>query len=68
MISTRDPLEFVRTKEPLYKELGWAKNPPARQEAIKTMAKNPELLVRPLVLKGNSLLVGYDEGGLKALV
>jgi arsenate reductase len=68
MISTRDPMEFVRTKEPLYKELGWAKNPPARQKAIKTLAQHPELLVRPLVLKGNTLLVGYDEDGLKKLV
>ena len=68
MISTRDPQEFVRTREPLYRELGWAKNPPSRQEAIRTMAKHPELIVRPLVLKGNTLLIGYDEDGLKTLV
>lgn len=68
LISTRDPVEFVRTREPLYQELGWAKNPPTRQEALKTMAQHPELIVRPLVLKGNTLLVGYDEDGLKMLV
>lgn len=68
LIRTRNPVEFVRTKETLYRELGWAKNPPARQEALKTMAKHPELIVRSLVLKGNTLLAGYDEDGLKALV
>lgn len=61
-------MEFVRTKEKLCRELGWAKKPPTRREAIMVLAKNPGLIVRPLVLKGRTLLVGYDEEGLKDLI
>lgn len=61
-------MEFVRTKEKLCRELGWAKKMPTRREIIKVLAQNPALIVRPLVLKGRTLLVGYDEKGLKDLV
>lgn len=67
IIGTRDPVEFVRTKEKLYQGLGWDTNPPSRQQALRTMAKHPELIVRPIVVKGRSLVVGFSEDALRAL-
>ena len=68
IIGTRDPMEFIRTKEERYRKLGWAKNPPSRTEAIKTMSKHPELIARPIVVKGRWLVVGFNEEALEGLI
>ena len=61
LIGKRDPMLFIRRKEQLYKELGWGKNSPSRNEVIKTLAKHPELMTRPILVKGSKVMVGFDE-------
>ena len=68
LIGKRDPMLFVRTKEKRYKELGWAKNPPSRKEVIKTLAKHPDLMTRPILVKGSKVMVGLNEKDLKEMV
>ncbi len=36
-------------------------HPPSRAEAIKLMAKEPNLIRRPLVLRCSQIVVGFDE-------
>lgn len=43
-------------------------NPPPRDEAIKLMAANPNLIKRPLFIKGNEIVFGYDEAAVKELL
>ena len=38
--------------------------PPSRREAISMMAKNPNLIRRPVVVAGGRVVVGYDENGM----
>lgn len=35
-------------------------NPPAREEAIRLMAANPNLIKRPLLVKGSRILFGFQ--------
>lgn len=51
------PEELVRKKEKLYKEEYKDKKLTGRQW-IKAMAENPQLIERPIVIKGNKAIIG----------
>jgi arsenate reductase-like glutaredoxin family protein len=42
-------------------------NPPSRKEALKLMAAEPNLIRRPVVLRGSDIVLGYDEEALKRI-
>lgn len=44
--------DVLRTKEDIYKELGLAKKQVSEDELIDLMLKHPDLIQRPLVVKG----------------
>jgi arsenate reductase-like glutaredoxin family protein len=35
--------------------------PPSRAEALKLMAKEPNLIRRPVLVNGSQIIVGFDE-------
>jgi arsenate reductase-like glutaredoxin family protein len=43
-------------------------HPPTRAEAIKLMAKEPNLIRRPIVLQGSQMILGFDEDAYKKLL
>jgi arsenate reductase len=45
--------ELFRTREPVYAELGLAGREPDDEEAIALMAEHPQLLQRPVVVRGD---------------
>ena len=42
--------------------------PPTLQEAIKLMLKDPNLLKRPVIIKGKQRLTGFDEAAIEELL
>ncbi len=60
LIGRRDYREFLNPRNELYRERGMKENPPPREEAIQLMAENPNLIRRPIVVKGGRIYVGYD--------
>ena len=53
------PLQFIRTKEKLFKELGLSRDDVRKpSEWFKIMAENPILMERPIVLKGDKARIG----------
>jgi arsenate reductase len=46
------PFEILRTKEPLYKELKIAERNLSEDELIALMVKHPDLIQRPIIVKG----------------
>jgi Spx/MgsR family transcriptional regulator len=64
LIGTQDHEEFLRPRSSLFQKLKMGSKPPSRQQAIKLMAKNPELIRRPLVVAGGRVVIGYDEDGM----
>jgi arsenate reductase-like glutaredoxin family protein len=51
-------LEYVSTRSPVFKELGL---PRSKKQAIDLMMKNPNLIRRPIVVKGSTVIFGFDK-------
>jgi arsenate reductase len=68
LIGSRDYKLFLNTRNEMYRELKMAEKPPSRSEALKLMAANPNLIRRPVVIRGGRIVLGYDEAALKELV
>jgi len=63
------PIEpFLSTRTPLYKEKNMKLKPPSKDEAIKLMLKDPNLLKRPVFIKGKKKLTGFNETEVKELL
>ena len=68
LIGERDYKEFLNTRNDLYRTRRMKDHPPSRAEAIKLMAKNPNLIRRPVVLRGSQMVLGFDEEAYKKLL
>ncbi len=68
LIGGRDYKEFLNTRNELYRSRKMKENPPSRAEAIKLMAKEPNLIRRPVVIRGSQMLLGFDEDAYKKLL
>jgi len=63
------PIEsFLNTRTPLYREKNMKQKPPTKEEAIKLMLKDPNLLRRPVIIKGKKKLTGFNEAEVKELL
>jgi len=64
-----DPVEpFLNTRTPLYRERKMKLKPPSKDEAIKLMLKDPNLLKRPVIIKGKQKLTGFNEAEVKQIL
>jgi arsenate reductase-like glutaredoxin family protein len=61
LIGTRDYKDFLNTRNELYRARNMAEHPPNRSDAIKLMAKEPNLIRRPLLVRGSQIIIGFDE-------
>lgn len=43
-------------------------NPPPRAEALRLMAENPNLVKRPILVKGREMVLGFDQPGFSGLL
>ncbi len=68
LIGDRDYKEFLNTRNELYRARNMKENPPSRAEAIKLMAKKPNLIRRPIVLQGSQMILGLDEEAYRKLL
>jgi arsenate reductase-like glutaredoxin family protein len=68
LIGERDHKEFLSTRNELYRKRKMKEHPPSRSEAIKLMAKEPNLIRRPVVLQGSKMLLGFDEEAYRKLL
>jgi Spx/MgsR family transcriptional regulator len=64
LIGSGDHRKFLNTRNELYRTRKMGKNPPSRDEALKLMAAEPNLIRRPVVLRGFEMVLGYDEEAL----
>ena len=68
MIGVRDYKLFLNARNEIYREKNMKEKPPSRGEAIKLMAKTPNLIRRPVVIRGAQIVLGYDEEAFKKLL
>src|SRR5215469_10836339 len=67
LIGDRDYRRFLNTRNELYRSRKMGQNPPSREEALVLMAAEPNLIRRPVVVRGSEIVLGYDEEGLKRI-
>jgi arsenate reductase-like glutaredoxin family protein len=64
----RDPRGFLNPRNELYRRLNMKEKPPTPAETIRLMAREPNLIRRPLVVRGAERVAGYDEEALAGLL
>jgi Spx/MgsR family transcriptional regulator len=67
LIGNHDYRDFLNTRNELYRKAKMKLNPPSRKEAVRLMAKEPNLIRRPVILAGGRLVLGFDENGIAKL-
>jgi arsenate reductase-like glutaredoxin family protein len=68
LIGNRDYKEFLNPRNELYRTRGMRDNPPSRSAAIKLMAKEPNLIRRPVAIRVSQIVLGFDEEAYGRLV
>jgi Spx/MgsR family transcriptional regulator len=67
LIGKRDHRKFLNSRNELYRTRKMGENPPSRDEALKLMAAEPNLIRRPVTLRGSEIVLGYDEDALSQI-
>jgi arsenate reductase len=60
LIGKRDYQLFLNPRNELYRQRRMAEKMPSREEAIRLMSKNPNLIKRPVVVRGEQVVLGFD--------
>ena len=61
LIGDRDYTLFLNSRNELYRERNMKEQPPSRTEALELMAAHPNLIKRPILVKGAKILLGFQE-------
>jgi arsenate reductase len=61
LIGARPHADFLNTRNELYRSMKMKQNPPTRAQALKLMAKEPNLIRRPILRRGAKMALGFDE-------
>jgi len=64
LIGRHDHEDFLNPRSEVFRKKNMKDNPPSRREAISLMAKNPDLIRRPVIVAGGRVVIGYDENGM----
>jgi arsenate reductase (glutaredoxin) len=62
------PRDVLRTKEDIYQELGLAKQQLSDDELLDLMVKHPDLIQRPIVGKGEKVILARPADSIKKLL
>jgi arsenate reductase len=68
LIGGRDYKLFLNPRNELYRERNMAEETPSKAEAIRLMSKNPNLIKRPVVVRGDQIVLGLDETAYRKLL
>lgn len=60
LIGDREIRPFLNSRNEMYRELKLGANIPEREEGIRLMAQNPNLIRRPLLVENDLILFGFD--------
>lgn len=62
------PLEpFLNTRHEIYRARDMKRALPPREELLRLIAENPNLMRRPLLVAGDEIVVGFDEAAYRRL-
>jgi Spx/MgsR family transcriptional regulator len=64
LIGRHDHEDFLNPRSEVFRKRKMNDKSPSRREAIRLMAKNPDLIRRPVIVAGGRVVIGYDENGM----
>jgi arsenate reductase len=67
LIGNRDYTDFLNSRNELFRRKKMNDNPPSRHDAIRLMAREPNLIRRPVIVAGGQVVIGFDEDGIAKL-
>lgn len=68
LIGARDYRSFLNSRNELFRERDMKHKPPSRAEALALMAAHPNLIKRPILVKGGEMALGFQEDEMRALL
>jgi Spx/MgsR family transcriptional regulator len=66
-IDAKNVKAYLNTRSTAYRDHGLKDDPPTKKGAIELMMRDPNLIKRPITVKGKRAVFGYDEKELKDL-
>jgi arsenate reductase len=66
LFAGRDPRDFLNPRSPAFKAMGLAGKSLTPEQALALMAKEPNLIKRPIVVTGKQIIAGFDRVRLRA--
>jgi len=63
-----DPRDYLNPKSPAFKAMGLRGKTLTPQDALRLMAEEPNLIKRPLVIAGHTIVAGFDRDRLRAVL
>jgi len=66
LFAGRDPRDFLNPRSPAFKAMGLAGKTLSAEQALALMAKEPNLIKRPIVIAGRQIIAGFDRDRLRA--
>ncbi len=66
LFADRDPRDFLNPRSPAFKAMNLTGKNLSREQAVALMAKEPNLIKRPIVIAGKEMIAGFDRDRLRA--
>ena len=66
LFAGRDPRDFLNARSPAFKAMGLTGKSLTAERALALMAKEPNLIKRPIVIAGEEMIAGFDRERLRA--
>jgi arsenate reductase (glutaredoxin) len=68
LFAGRDPRDFLNPRSPAFKAMGLAGKSLTPDQTIALMAKEPNLIKRPIVIAGKEIIAGFDRDRLRTVL
>jgi arsenate reductase-like glutaredoxin family protein len=65
LFAGRDPRDFLNARSPAFKEMSLAGKSLTSEQALALMAKEPNLIKRPITIAGKEMIAGFDRERLR---
>jgi arsenate reductase-like glutaredoxin family protein len=66
LFAGRDPRDFLNSRSPAFKAMALAGKSLTPEQALALMAKEPNLIKRPITIAGKEIIAGFDRDRLRA--
>jgi arsenate reductase-like glutaredoxin family protein len=54
-------VNLINPRHAVAKERGWAERPPSIDELVRAAAEDPNVIRRPILVRGKTVLIGFDK-------